>query len=463
MNNLYSIIKQLQDTQGTKAKQSILDTHKDNEELREYMKAVYDPSINYYQTKVKAAPKVPPVGTFKGYAIAQLTVEPKSFIDIVKAIVENLAGRKITGNKAVEWLSDIHYCLDEDRKKLIELLIKRSIGAGVGDTMVLKTWPDLYFVPPYMRCSLLDDKIRAKFDKQDKFAVQLKADGSFAYLLVDNFNKNYEVITRNGNHYPTEFAKELSCNLPDGVYVGELEVYERFDNNCVLLDRKTGNGILNSILQGDLTKLDDNVVFMSAWDVLSIEEFVEGYSDIPYTNRFDDLCYFAEKGARIDVIETHFVESMEEAFKIYQDFLAQGKEGAVIKTLTHKWKDGTSKECVKLKIEFEAEYVITGLYEGEGKAAGMLGGFHCESSDGRIKFSVGSGFTDEQRKLFWSNTSEWGLIGKVVTVKANDIVESKNSDSYSLFLPIFVEVRTDKNSADTYEQVKYMLKACRGG
>jgi len=40
MPTLYEIIKSLQTTQGSNAKQAILDANKNNELLREYMKAV---------------------------------------------------------------------------------------------------------------------------------------------------------------------------------------------------------------------------------------------------------------------------------------------------------------------------------------------------------------------------------------------------------------------------------------
>lgn len=447
MSDLYSIIKQLQEAQGSNAKQAILNANKDNELLREYMKAVYDPAINYYQTKILKP---------KNFSKDNLEFGKGALIEL-----KSLSQRKITGNLAKDCLSNLYSLYDEDGRYLIELVIKRSIGASVGETMVLKTWPGLFFVPPYMRCSLMDEKVKAKFKNESDFFVQLKADGSFAYLVVDHFN-GHRVVTRNGNTYPTELAKHLAGNLPDGAYVGELEVYQQtcYQDTLELLDRKTGNGKLNSLLQGDVDILDQYEVFMSAWDYLSLEEFEQGKSEDGYAKRFDDLCYHLEKSPYVDVIETHIVNSLEEAYKIYSDYTSNGYEGAIIKTCTHKWKDGTSKECVKLKIEFEAEYVITGYYEGEGKAEGMLGGLSCQSSDGVVKFNVGSGFNDEQRKHFWSIRED--LVGKVVTIKANDVVTKRGSEDVSLFLPIFQFFRPDKSEADSYHRVMQQLNAVKG-
>lgn len=449
MSDLYKIIKQLQETQGNNAKLAILRENKDNVLLREYMKAVYDPAINYYITKIPPA---------KAEDVADFDLE------LIHHIVDNIAGRVFTGDRAKQALKSYNAGMSEEGQELLKLLIKRSIGASVGETMVLKTWPGLFFVPPYMRCSLMDDKIKAKFEKESNFFIQLKADGSFAYLYVDSFTKDNQVITRNGNKYPKALADRLAENLSDGVYVGELEVFVHktaHDGKYIeLLDRKTGNGILNSILQGDESELDNYEVFMSAWDLLAHEEFEDGESSKLYATRWDELTRSVFTAPYVNEIDTRIVSSLEEAYKVYSEYTVAGKEGAVIKTCTHKWKDGTSKECVKLKIEFEAEYVVTGAYEGEGKAAGMLGGIDCQSSDGKIKFSCGSGFTDEQRKKYWDGS----LTGRVVTIKANDVVTKRDSDTASLFLPIFVEFRDDKQNvgADSYERVIEQLNACKG-
>jgi hypothetical protein len=79
----------------------------------------------------------------------------------------------------------------------------------------------------------------------------------------------------------------------------------------------------------------------------------------------------------------------------------------------------------------------------------MLGALICESEDGQLKVNVGSGFNDEDRKKLTKESVE----GKVITVKYNARIQSKNGDE-SLFLPIFVEVREDKDQADHIKDIK---------
>jgi hypothetical protein len=77
----------------------------------------------------------------------------------------------------------------------------------------------------------------------------------------------------------------------------------------------------------------------------------------------------------------------------------------------------------------------------------MLGAILCESADGVIKVSVGSGFNDGQR-----NQGD-ELVGKIVAVKYNARITNKEGDQ-SLFLPIFIEVRNDKDTADNSKDIK---------
>ena len=51
--------------------------------------------------------------------------------------------------------------------------------------------------------------------------------------------------------------------------------------------------------------------------------------------------------------------------------------------------------------------------------------------------------SDEQRKM---DPDEF--IGKIISVKYNEKIKDKNSEHWSLFLPIFQELRLDKSEAD---------------
>jgi len=448
---LYDIVKSLQEAQGNLNKQAILMQHKDNELFKEFMRVTYDPGINYYQKKIVPA--------------KTLAVSPSKEFgqETIDQMIGYLAERKDTGNKAIATLSMIHHSLNGEGQELTKLMIDRSIGASVGDTMVLKTWPDLYFSVPYQRCSLLDAKAKEKFSKLPLMYVQEKCDGSFLYL-VKEAGKAPEAITRAGSKYPKEFAEKLAEGVPDGaVLIGELLVFTnpQYDGKQDVLDRQTGNGMLNSILKGG--DVDDNFIFkMFAWDYLKVEEFKAGKSNMDYSYRLASLSnlVISNKVVNVEKVHTEKVATLVEAYEIYSKFTAAGLEGAVLKTPDFIWKDGTSKDCVKLKIEFEIDLEITGVAEGTGKASGMMGALQLKSSCGKLVTDVGTGFTDIIRQYFWMNRDV--MIGQIVTVKANDIISKRDRDTKSLFLPVWLEERHDKNVADSLEDCERILAAAKG-
>lgn len=441
--SLYEIVKSLQEAQGNIAKQAILMQHKDNELFKEYMRVVYDPGINYW---IKKIPKYSPSGM-------ELEFNEKD----IEEMIRYLAERVITGNAAQYWLEKVLASLNKEGQELVEYMIKRSIGASVGDTMVLKTWPDLYFTVPYQRCSLLDAKAKEKFSKLGRFFCQTKCDGQFGYI-VKRFDGSSDVITRAGSRYPKEFAEKMTYGMALGkVIVGELEVYA----DGSLLDRKTGNGVLNSVLKdGELPS--NYQVKSSAWDLLTEAEFVAGKSVRPYRDRLESLEYEVDKleNGQIDVVQTVEVSSLQQAYEVYADHTARGLEGCVIKTEDFLWKDGTSKDCIKLKIEFEIDLKITGVVEGTGKASGMMGALQLSSSCGKLVTDVGTGFDDATRKQFWQGKDN--LVGMIVAVKANDIISKRDRDTKSLFLPVFLEERLDKTVADSLEECIAQLEAAKG-
>lgn len=438
---LFQIIKSIQDAQGSKAKQAILDENKDNLLLKDFLRATYDPAVSYYQSKL---PKISAVGT--------LEFNEKD----IEEVGRYLAQRTLTGNAAKDWLKKVAESLNVEGQELISMLIKRTIGASVGETMVLNTFPNLFFIPPYQRCSLMDTKIKKKFDALEYFFIQTKMDGSFAYSVNNGVQE--QLITRQGNLYPDWFAHLIGTDNPDNtVIIGEMLVYENGD----LLDRKTGNGILNSIQQGaEQSEVSQYEFRHIAWDQLTLDEFKKGESKRTVEERFNELV--STRNPEL-VVEHEIVHSLDAAFKINTRKTRAGKEGSVIKNPSALWKDGTSKDEIKLKVKFTADYRITGYYEGEGNAAGTMGGLNIESLEGKVKSNVGVITGKGMREKLWAIRET--LVDMIAEVEANDIVTSRDKDTVSLNLPVLIEVRpkSDKKEADSYERVLAQLESAKFG
>jgi len=443
MSQLLDIIREVNSAAGSKAKGEVIKRNADNELLKQFLKAAKDPKLTYYIAK---CPTPTTTGThdFDGA--------------VVEGLINALVKRKKTGNAAREWLQNLVNAVTPSGQELIKMIIEHDVGNGIGDSMILKAFPDLYFIPPYMRCSLIDADIEKKFNDEIDFYVQTKMDGSYITPVVHEDGRT-EAFTRQGSQYPEWMVENITKGIPAGhVVMGEMLVY--IDGK--MLDRKTGNGIINSILSGEeigIFNMDRYEFKMTAWDVLTCKEFfIDKESKTDYQDRLSFLEeVIIPSTPNIQLVDTWTVDSMEVANEIYSRHLADGKEGCIAKLKKGKWKNNTSTETVKMKLTFEFEMRVESLYEGTGKAAGMMGGASLKSKCGKLVSNIGSGFTDKQRAELWALRDT--IAGEIWTIKANDIISNKTDNILSLNLPIFIERRFDKTEADTLEQIQAQKNA----
>ena len=185
------------------------------------------------------------------------------------------------------------------------------------------------------------------------------------------------------------------------------------------------------------------------WDFIPYPDFVNGVCKITYENRYNALweslrSYNQDK---ISLIKTWVVASYDEAQVIFKQLLSEGEEGIILKDKDSIWEDKRSKGQVKFKAVLDADVLCIGVEAGTGKYAGMIGSLICETSDGIIKVSVGSGLTDEDRK---KPVEEY--IGKIIAINYNARITNKTGEQ-SLFLPIYLETREDKTVANSSDEL----------
>lgn len=77
--------------------------------------------------------------------------------------------------------------------------------------------------------------------------------------------------------------------------------------------------------------------------------------------------------------------------------LKAGGEGLMLHRADAIYESGRSDTLLKLKPWLDAEAIVVGHLPGKGKYVGLLGALRVRLPDGR-QFSLGTGFTDEQRR-----------------------------------------------------------------
>lgn len=118
----------------------------------------------------------------------------------------------------------------------------------------------------------------------------------------------------------------------------------------------------------------------------------------------------------------------------------KGLEGVILKRSDGIYSpEKRNFELMKIKEELTLDLAVTGMYEGEGKYQGTLGGLLVKGLDG-ITHRV-SGMTDAQRHEWWGDSS--AIINKVVEIKA-----MKKLKDGSLREPRFKAIRWDKVETD---------------
>jgi DNA ligase-1 len=300
-----------------------------------------------------------------------------------------------------------------------------------------------------MRCGLFNSKTAEKINPLCAY-VQLKADGTYREFTVEHG----EVIcnSRSGESYDYPVLNQTLEEYPDGHYIGELTVR---GEGGKILDRATGNGLINSD-----NPPHDRIV-LDLWDYVTLEEYTNAANKIKGTTsyyvRFNKLMEIVEDKlspapGHVSVIETYVVPSIQQALRQCSRWMEAGFEGAILKDANAIFRDGTSPQQLKLKLEIDADVRITGFKPGTigTKREGKIGSIEYATDDGKVK-GYASGFTDAELDDMDSRRDE--LIGKVMTLTCSDITRGRSNEHYALSHPRFVELRNDKDKTDTLERI----------
>ena len=437
MSKIYELIEAIAATSKRTEKEALLQATvgtADEDFVKEIFVATYDGTINYWTKEFPFPEAFDGSNTLRG-AVEKLKL---------------LSTREITGNAAIAFLTETTASLEEKDAIIFDRIVKRDLRCGATDSTANKIWPGLIEVFPYQRCSSFNEKNLKKI----KFPCfsETKADGLYVDIIVEADNVTYQ--TRTGQRLLlklpiSETVLKGKSKFGEYVLQGEALIADP-ESPTGYMSRKEGNGILNS---DDVPM--DRVRFV-VWDCVPYKDWKAGLSKIVYQDRLNELTkvlscsddYLSE----YKLVDTVIVNSVEEIIDHFKKNVQAGEEGSVVKNFLAIWKDGTSPDQVKVKIEFVCELRVVGFKEGKGKNKGRLGAFLCESSEGLVEVSVGGGYKDAERVKMWNERESY--LGKIFAVKSNDLIQNVNTpEKWSLFLPRFTEERKDKTTADSYERI----------
>lgn len=144
-------------------------------------------------------------------------------------------------------------------------------------------------------------------------------------------------------------------------------------------------------------------------------------------NAFFAPCFAARYANIIEKVDTWIVHSKAELDKLYEKFLADKQEGAIIRILGQPYENKRTKNLLKYKPVDDGEFRIVSVQDGDGKFAGRIATFTCEKLD-RSPFANGDTTFDATFKgdevdaiKAWNDGLAQKMVGKVATILFNGL------------------------------------------
>jgi hypothetical protein len=432
---------------GTNQKMVILAKYQSNALLKRVLYLANSKRVKFY---IKQLPEYPiPWGGVLG-------------LDSALDALSDLSTRKVTGHSAIGHLVHVLSSCTADDAYIIERIIEKDCRLGMGTTNINKIFKGLIEDTPYMGAISFDEKkARAIFASNESAYSQIKMDGRYCNAIIRS--GEVELESRQGEATivtGATFLEELA-GFRDCVLNGELTIdgVSRYESNGIIasiisiLSKKESRGAVDTAKHiakfeskhGGFEKALQSIRF-TVWDIITVDEYFDQKSTTPYFFRVTELTNMVElrKPKRISLVEINIADNYEEALRYFQEALADGQEGTILKSYHGGWKDGKPNWQIKMKLEMDVDLRITGFNYGTGKNINVISSVNAESSDGKV-VTRPTGINEAMMQHITDNQE--ALLGSIVECKCSGLSQDTDGN-YSLLHPVFKTLRDDKDTCD---------------
>lgn len=373
----------------------------------------------------------------------ELNFDSMRELDIVAInILVALKNRTLTGHEARYRVNK--YC--SANGDTLKFICNKNIQCGISVTSINKVFPGLIHQFKVQLAKAEKDLSKLKFP----LLAQLKYDGVRIVIIWNGETVIFK--TRNGREvFLPRIGKRLKADFERIVMQPSVIDTEVTLSAGTTEDRTTVSGLLNSARQEKA--IDEDKLVFNCFDYMPLEDFNNAKCLLGYKYRLVTLKLVVNT---IDVLavtnyllnaETTTVHSLEEVNILMADTLKQNQEGLILKTPEHLYTFKRSKDWIKLKAVLDADITCIDIVEGTGKYQGMIGALVCEGvvEGHQIKVNVGTGLSDEDRlRDDFNGHVASRYIGSTIEVQYNSLIQNSVTGNWSLFLPRFICMRTDK-------------------
>ena len=362
-------------------------------------------------------------------------------------LAQQLRHRELTGHAARDAIDlAIDIATEEQWNGFYRRILIKDLRAGVSDKTVNKVCKKMNrqdLAVSVFSCQLAHDGAKHEKKIRGRKLIEGKLDGSRLLITVHPHGE-VECFSRNGKL--VENFREIARQFSDyAVSVGITK--------ALVFDGEIMSESFQDLMKQMYRKTDvetDDAVF-HVFDVVTLDEFKSGISRTTQEKRSEHLKNMIEPAQSAGMLHNVHVVGYEEVDldstvgrerfeQLNRDAIEQGLEGIMIKDPLAAYECKRSHSWLKIKPVISVDLEVTAVEEGTGRNLGKLGALVCSGVDDgrRIQVNVGSGFSDEQRELFWKHRAE--CIGMVVEALADAVTQNADG-TYSLRFPRFKTFR----------------------
>lgn len=416
-------IRELAAETGSKNKQKIIEDNIGDENFRQFLYYALNPFLSYNLSEKT-------LRDTDGFSSGEKLV----LFDDIFSCCEYLSRLRGIDNATVKQVKTFlyDYTNEEEREFYIKLLSK-TLRLGVTAKSVNKVCS--CFLPEWeVQQAYPIEKYPLK--KGEEFWLTQKLNGTRATFYGG------QLVARSGEIYTglDHITAELE-NFPEWVFDGELTLKDKgslSDNEAF----RVATGIINS----DVAEKKE--ICFTIFDMVSKSEFDSFIPSATYTLRRKFLNIFSNTGLKdaeyCSVLPVLYHGKDHTQIEKYLDqMVSEDKEGLMLNT-DCPYRRARHKGILKIKRFYTMDLPIIRCEEGSGRLSGTLGALVLDFKGNEV--SVGSGFTDEQREVFWDRKNE--LEGMICEVKYKEVSADKKTGNESLQFPVFVTIRKDKTEVN---------------
>lgn len=418
LTHFKDFVTEITASNSKKYKQDVLQKYKDDSVVHRYLKIAFDPYETYGISTKKLHKSVPAV------SITGIN----SVFELFDYLAQHNTGTDQIVGLCQDFLDEAAV-RDKEAADLLEKLICKDLSIGCDAKTINSVILGLI---PQFSCMLAEKYFdRPQYVEGKEFVITTKLDG-FRLVVLKDRDGSIKCYSRVGQLVEglIEIEEELRNQLPCNIALdGELTISNYFD-----MPSKDAYKAASKVirLKGDTPKTG---LTYRVFDCMTADEFKAQQCSKSYVERRAMLESFPVM-THVEVLPVLYQGS--DTSKITEwltKITAEGGEGCMVNLTQAKYQWTRTRDLLKVKKFQSLDLLVVGYEEGSGRLAGMLGAIHVRYKDGNI-VKVGSGFSDEERKLYFEHPEL--IMSRIVEIKYFEESRSSADNTLSLRFPTWV-------------------------